>query len=325
MDNKEQVAFFERLKDAVPSSFNLAQELADILETSVDSIYRRMRGQSALTYSELLLIQRKLNLKQSLLFPIDSIEEVTFVYARPAYGYDSFLFLQEISNQMELVHRRSNLSILLSSDDLPFFLHFLSPALLQFKLMVFSGDEIHDPENPEEQNPELINMCTQILKRWLAANSKEVWGSVPLDSTLKQILYSHENHLITDAYAVTLLEELRSIVEIVRSWCASGKKQFQDWEAGDLQLFHSELNTGEMNMLLGFGSELTTYKSNYGYGYLKTEHPQYCYETQEWINDLASKGMLISLSAEKYRNQYINLLLKSIDDCYKKLNLTANS
>lgn len=325
MDNKEQIAFFERLKDAVPSNFNLAQELADILETSVDSIYRRMRGQSALTYSELLLIQRKLNLRQSLLFPVDTIEEVNFVYARPAYGYDSFLFLQEISNQMELVHRRSNLNILLASDDLPFFLHFLSPALLQFKLMVFSGDEIHDPENPGEQNPELIAICTQILKRWLAANSKEVWGSSPLDSTLKQILYSHENHLITDAYAVSLLEELRSIVEIVRTWCSTGKKQFHDWEAGEFQLYHSELNTGEMNLLLGFGSELTTYKSNYGYGYLKTEHPQYCFETQEWINDLASKGMLISLSAEKYRNQYINLLLKSIDECYKKLSLSANT
>lgn len=325
MDNKEQIAFFERLKDAVPSNFNLAQELADILETSVDSIYRRMRGQSALTYSELLLIQRKLNLRQSLLFPVDTIEEVNFVYARPAYGYDSFLFLQEISNQMELVHRRSNLNILLASDDLPFFLHFLSPALLQFKLMVFSGDEIHDPENPGEQNPELIAICTQILKRWLAANSKEVWGSSPLDSTLKQILYSHENHLITDAYAVSLLEELRSIVEIVRTWCSTGKKQVHDWEAGEFQLYHSELNTGEMNLLLGFGSELTTYKSNYGYGYLKTEHPQYCFETQEWINDLASKGMLISLSAEKYRNQYINLLLKSIDECYKKLSLSANT
>lgn len=325
MDNSEQIKFFERLKNALPSNFNFAQELADILETSVDSVYRRMRGQSALTYSELLRLQEKLNLKQSLLFPVETIEEINFVYARPAYGYDSFLFLQEISKQMELVHRRSHLEILLSSDDLPFFLHFLSPALLQFKLMVFSGNEIHDLDNPQEQNVEMSLLTEKIISKWLEADSKEVWGSAPLDSTIKQIIYSYENHLITDKYAVALLNELKKIVEVVRSWCITGKKDFNGFKGGKFNLYHSELNTGEMNLLLHFGQEMTTYKSNYGYGYLKTEHPQFCLETMEWINDLASKGMMISLSAEKYRNQYVNLLLKSIDNTFTTLGLEQGS
>ncbi len=312
MDNKEQIAFFERLKTAMPTQYNMAGEIAEILGVSPDSVYRRMRGETALTYKELLLIQQELNLKESILFPLENIEEVNFIYARPAYGYDTYLFLQEITNQMNLVHRREGLHILLSSDDLPFFLHFLSPALLQFKLLVFSGRDIHDAERPEEHDPAFAELANTIIKRWLEASSEEVWGSNPLDSTLRQIAYSYENELISLRYATMLLQELNTIVDIVKAWATSGKKDFNGISGGPIELYQSEINMGEMNLMLTYGEEMAVYKSNYGYGYLKTEHPVYCDETMQWVKDLESKGILISGSGERFRNRYIGLLRESI-------------
>lgn len=312
MENIEQIAFFERLKNALPPNVNLALELSEILDLSIDSIYRRFRGESALGYAELLKIQNKLNLKQSVLFPIDSIDEINFVYSRPAYGDDISPFLEEISDQMSLAHRRSQLHVSLTSDDLPFFMHFLTPGLLQFKLKLFSNSAFRDDGNQEGPSEELQQIFDTILKRWLEADSDEVWGSRPLDSTLKQIEYSVGNRIISKNYAAFLFDEMEVLIDIINEWSSTGRKNAGDKPGGKIKLYHSELNVGEMNLLLKFGEEVSAYKSSYGYGYLKTENPNFCIETRAWIDKMENKGILISNSGEKYRVRYISMLRDSL-------------
>lgn len=312
-DHSQQIAFFERLKNAVPPHYNLANELAELLGVSLDSVYRRFRGQTALSYSELLLIQQRMNLKQSVLFPVESIEEVNFSYARPAYGNDIISFLEEIASQMSLATRREELHVSLASDDLPFFMHFLTPGLLQFKLLVFSGAPMPVDGKMEKPSPELENLFSTILLRWLEANSDEVWGSAPLDSTLKQIEYALENKYINAQYASFLIKELYVLVEIINEWAATGRKDAGQIKGGKIRLYQSELNVGEMNLILTFGEEISVYKSNYGYGYLRTEHPKFCKETRGWIDEMENKGILISNSGEKYRTRYIAMLKDSLE------------
>ena len=56
--NSIQLGFFEKLKLAVPQNISLANEIADILEISVDGAYRRMRGESVLSMDEMVKICR---------------------------------------------------------------------------------------------------------------------------------------------------------------------------------------------------------------------------------------------------------------------------
>ena len=323
VENKEQIAFFERLKEALPFHSNLAGEISEILGVSSDSVYRRIRGETALSYADLLLIQQKLNLKHSILFPVESIEEVNFIYARPAYGYDIKNFLSEIADQMSLAHRREQLHVSLASDDLPFFMHFLTPGLLQFKLLVFSNSPIPSDGNIEEPDKETKDLFTTILTRWLEADSDEIWGSAPLDSTLKQIRYTVENGLISKKYAAFLLQELHNLVDIINEWATYGRKVTETQKGGNIKLFYSELNVGEMNLILSYGKEMSVYKSNYGYGYLRTEHPKFCRETQAWIDEMENKGILISNSGEKFRIRYISMLRESIDQLARHLELNV--
>lgn len=324
MERDEQVEFFNRLKEAFPND-SLAYELSDILNLSADSIYRRFRGETALSYGELLKIQQALNLKHSILFPTDHIEEVNFIYARPAYGNDMQIFLQEIANQMSLAHRKEQLHVSLASDDLPFFMHFLTPGLLSFKLHVFSNTPINFDGHKEENAPELDKLFSTILVRWLEANSDEVWGSAPLDSTLKQIEYAVENKLISTAHAASLFKEINLLIDIINEWARTGKKSTGPIQGGNIRLYHSELNVGEMNLILRFGEEVSVYKSNYGYGYLRTEHPIFCQQTSEWIQEMENKSILITGSGEKYRIRYMDMLRESVNQSARKLNLEVPS
>ncbi|MBI1223538.1 MAG: hypothetical protein GC180_13130 [Bacteroidetes bacterium] len=320
MDRSEQIAFFNRLKEAMPND-SLAQELSEILKLSLDSIYRRFRGESALTYGELLHIQEALNLKQSILFPTEHIEEVNFIYARPAYGNDMKIFLQEIADQMSLAHRKEELNVSLASDDLPFFMHFLTPELLNFKLHVFSNTPIVPDSHEQEGSSEMQQLFSTILVRWLEASSDEVWGSAPLDSTLKQVEYCVANKLISKNHAAALFREMDTLIEIINEWTRTGKKTAGPIGGGPIRIYHSELNVGEMNLMLRFGEEYSVYKSNYGYGYLRTEHPLFCQETNNWIQEMENKSILITGSGEKYRVRYIDMLKNSVRQSAQKIGL----
>ncbi|MDX5321612.1 MAG: hypothetical protein LPK45_10805, partial [Bacteroidota bacterium] len=67
--------------------------------------------------------------------------------------------------------------------------------------------------------------------------------------------------------------------------------------------------------------EMSVYKSNYGYGYLKTEHPKFCRETREWITEMENKGILISNSGEKFRVRYIDMLKQAVASSSERLGL----
>lgn len=305
----------------MPPNVNLAAELAAILKVSTDSIYRRFRGETALLYTDLVRIQQKMNLKQAVLFPVDTIEEVNFTLARPAYGNDIQPFLQEIADQMSLAQRREQLHVSLTSDDLPFFMHFLTPGLLQFKLNVFSNSPMDPNGHAEEPSQEMQQLFSTILLRWLEADSDEVWGHAPLDSTLKQIEYSVANGLISKKYAESLHKEINTLIDVINEWSSSGRKNAGPILGGNIKLYRSDLNVGEMNLILRFGEEVSVYKSNYGYGYLRTEHPKFCAETQEWITEMENKGTLISNSGEKFRVQYIQELRNSLRESSLRLGL----
>ena len=48
-----QTAFFEQIKNSLPSNLSLVDVIADELEISNDSAYRRIRGEKMLSFEEL--------------------------------------------------------------------------------------------------------------------------------------------------------------------------------------------------------------------------------------------------------------------------------
>jgi hypothetical protein len=51
-DSNIQSAFFDRIRKTIPANVSLVDELAEILDVSRDSAYRRMRGETVLSLDE---------------------------------------------------------------------------------------------------------------------------------------------------------------------------------------------------------------------------------------------------------------------------------
>ena len=72
-----QMQLFQKIRDQIPGHVSLVEEIAELLEISNDSAYRRIRGEKALSLHEVKKLCQRFN------FSIDdlagsSIETVTF-------------------------------------------------------------------------------------------------------------------------------------------------------------------------------------------------------------------------------------------------------
>ena len=55
-NNIAQLEFIERIKQMIPPHHSMVNEMADLLSLSNDSAYRRIRGETALTIDEVVLL-----------------------------------------------------------------------------------------------------------------------------------------------------------------------------------------------------------------------------------------------------------------------------
>ena len=67
-----QIQFFQRLKSAIPAHASLVDEVAETLDLSIDSAYRRLRGEKLLDLEELSKLSRKFNISLDNLFSLNS-------------------------------------------------------------------------------------------------------------------------------------------------------------------------------------------------------------------------------------------------------------
>ena len=49
-----QLQFLRKIEDIIPSNSSLVYELSDVLEISIDSAYRRIRGETALSIVDVI-------------------------------------------------------------------------------------------------------------------------------------------------------------------------------------------------------------------------------------------------------------------------------
>jgi hypothetical protein len=87
--DQAQGRFLEEIKRKVPHNISLAEVIADDLNISNDSAYRRIRGDTHLTLEECMILCNKYNVSLDSLFE-NSANHIVFNYR--AINQDTFTF-----------------------------------------------------------------------------------------------------------------------------------------------------------------------------------------------------------------------------------------
>lgn len=147
MDSTDiQVAFFQHIKTRLPAHVSLVDTVADILDISTDSAYRRIRGEKPISLEEVQKLSTKfgISLDQFLHLQSDS-----FLFAGHLGGSDNHIFdrwMENVLQQLQFTRSFQKRHIIYLAKDVPLMQQFLLPELTAFKSFFWRKSILHYEE-----------------------------------------------------------------------------------------------------------------------------------------------------------------------------------
>lgn len=316
--------FISRLKKALPPGLGLAEELADVLEISIDSAYRRLRGETEFTLLEIYQLSKKYAISVDEVFSIKS-DTVTFAYTKLTDSAANFeTYLTRLTGHLNTINKFDNRKIFYVAEDTPLFYSFFTPKFANFKLFYWQRSVLNvaDYQNINFEwdvvPKKLIDVAHNSFKEYMSVPSSEVWTSETVLTGLKQLKFYFDSGSLKKEYALELLDESRKMVEMIQENAATGRKNISD-EKETFRLYQSDVLLGTNCIYVVMGDARYSYISFNTMNSLTTSNPEFCEETEHWMRNLERKSTLISGVAEKQRYQFFSRIFEYVDEYTEKV------
>lgn len=320
-----QTDFLEQIRQRLPPNLSLADELAEVLSLSRDSAYRRIRGETILSLDEVktLCVHYGVSL-DALLSPAS--EMVSFRHQPVDHVVFTFEhWLKSILGKLEMIsgfpdHDRE---IVYYAKDMPVFYYFSEPELSAFKMFFWMKTALNYPQYQKEKfrvdlvPKDYLAIANRVWNRYAELASTELWSDETLNVTLKQIEYYWDCGFFENPRdAELLLDQFSHVVENVRKWAASG---FKGTETGKINLYKNEVLIAENTILFKMGDRRVIFLTHNIADVLATSHELFCRHTENFINNLINKAILISTTGEKDRSRFFNQMDEKVRAVKSKL------
>jgi len=319
-----QAHFISRFKQVLPPGMGLAEEMADVLDVSIDSAYRRIRGETELTIDEIYRITNKYAISIDEVFS-NRGDTVTFAYTKLTDSVKNFEdYLTRLTNHLITINKFENKKIYYVAEEIPMFYSFFSKKLTDFKLFYWQRSVLNIPEYQQTKFsygivPErLVTIAHNAFKEYMTIPSVEVWTDETVYTGLKQIRFYIDSGIITKEMALELFAEYRVMIEMVHKNAESGRKNISD-KTENYTLYNSEVVLGTNCIYAIMGEAKYSYISFNSINSLTTNNPEFCEETEHWMRNLEKKSTLISGIGEKQRYQFFSQMYKHVDAFIEKV------
>lgn len=324
--NKDvQQSILETIKEQLNPAISLVDELADCLDISKDSAYRRIRGEKMFDIEEIKLITLKYDLSLDRIF---NHEKSTVTFNSQAINLTDFTFekyLESVLNNLSLIVGLDNKELLYSARDIPIFHYFQFRELAAFKVYFWLKSYLNDPSLSEErflleqlpsQLHRLIGLGEKIWKAYRLLPSTEIWSHETANISLRQIQYYHENGMLSNEDAQVLCTQFGQMLDHIKLQAEYSSKLNlgQDVESSvvDYKIYLSEVAIGDNAILFKMGSKKISFLSFNSLSYLSTSDENFCNLIDDNFQNLTRKSVLISATSEKSRNRFFNNAMEKL-------------
>lgn len=322
-----QLAFVQKLKELAPSNASLADEIAELLNVSADSAYRRLRGETSISLDEAVAICNHFKVPFSA-FTESLAGLVTFRYKQLDDDMESMRqYLMGLEQTLDMLLLANERKIVYGMVDIPILHQLGYREIGSFKLYYWMRALMGVKSlDGQKFSPNLIPADMQrvghsIVAKYKKVPSIEIWSDDLLFPTLKQIEYSWDSGWFeNEAAAIEVCESLRSMLKEAQIMAEKGTKLIADADAPqNFQIYFSELLIGNNTIMAWADNLRAVYLSHHTFNNINTTNEQFCDETEAWLEKHIKKATLISGTAEKQRVKFFNLLERNIDRIIDKI------
>jgi hypothetical protein len=328
-----QQFLFQQIKAKIPDNLSFVHEIADLLEISYDSAYRRIRGEKELSIDELYRLGHKFELSLDALLGLQSNHVVFRKFALSPADFHIKEWLIRIREDIKMINMAKDKEIIYAAKDPPLFYHFHFPEIAAFKFFFWEKTIFDFPEYEnklfriDDVNPEIVEIGNDILRSAIHIPTTEIWNEDTFRILMRQIEY----YWVSGYFAkkddmVNLLDKLEKWVLHIRKQAEMGFKfnygQAAEGIENNFTMYENEVVLNDNSIFVRIGENMGTYLTFNVISLLVTQDQAFCRNVEEHMRQLMKKSNLISVSGEKARNRFFNKLLYMIEKTRSDLNLS---
>jgi hypothetical protein len=327
MDNKLQKDLFNYIKNSLPPHVSMVDTLAELLDISYDSVYRRIRGEKPITLDELKVICEHFQLSLDQVLQLHS-NKVLFTDNEANNTVSNFIEYEKgLIQQLQYFNQFEKKELLYLCKDIPVFHFFYFKELAAFKAFFWARSILNEPQF-ENQNfslthfdvTEYFKLGQQILQEYNEIPSTELWNYESIISTILQIEYCR------DAGIFETTKDLNEVVDSFDATLVHLQKQIEKGrkfmpgigEAGykaTVKIYINEIILGNNNILVSLDDTRIAYINHIVLKYISTTDKKFTEKSFHNFQNLISRSILISETGEKERNKFFKSLRERVMAC----------
>lgn len=316
--------------------------MAELLGMSTDSAYRRIRGETSLTFDELGKISSKFGISLDALMG-QSTNDVVF-HHQPVdeIHFDFITYLRYIRDQMAVIAACDDKDVVYMANEIPLFHLMHSPEIASFKLFfwqktILDFSAFRNRKFQLMQKDEQANEISRELRDlYCRIPSTEMYHSETIDTTLKQIEYYFVTGYFEDKReAILLLDKLSELMDHIKHQCEAGCKfkitedgrmpEFLGYpKEGNFTVFYNEVLHTDNTVLVRLGDRYLSFLTSNGISSLSTESKSYYTSTRLSLEILKRRATIISGSSEKERIRVFGYYQNKIARLRERLSFTLD-
>lgn len=255
-----QVQFLKLASQQIPKGVNAAQHFAEAIDVGVDSMYRRMRGDSALSMDEACTISKLTSIPLDSA-KIDVCKHVMFDCGERIDGIMDYAgIFHRMNDLMDNILNGTNPMIYYVSLDIPFFYAFPMRAFSKLKALYWGKVILNLPEmqnmrfNDVPESNEQQDLGRNLYRAYYMTPSVELWTKNGLYNNLRQVEYAWDSGMFSDKMeAMDVLDDLENITHLFQRQVKEGRKINPitgEATGAPLQTYYSELIVSNNTVLV---------------------------------------------------------------------------
>ena len=353
-----QKKFFQELKTKLPSNLSMANVVADELQISIDSAYRRIRGESDLSLREFDILSSKYAISTEAVLS-KTHNSVSFNYRHINYNNYSFeSYFDSLKEEINSFKQFGLKEMIYAALDLPVFYYFMFPKLAAFKVFfwkrnVFSFPDNHAvPFNFDLISEEDLNKANEMLRSYLKVPTIEIWSEETLNPTIRQLSFFNEIGMFENKHDILdILDDLKKVISHIQQQAELGYKFEPDNEEEskldnekdlnpdneetidpdneevinqdkeklvipdkeNFKMYRNDITLSENVVLIKFQNFNVVHLGHNVLNILTTNNELFYEDTFTFVDRVMKNSTLISVSAERERKRFFNMLYHKID------------
>jgi transcriptional regulator with XRE-family HTH domain len=318
-----QQELFQAIKNNIPGHLSATEEIAKVLDVSVDSVYRRMRGEKTISLEELhtLCSHYKISLDQlmgiqtgAFTFQGNFLNETTFRYEA---------YLQSLLTNLAYFNSFKQRECFNLSKDVPIFFHFLFREIAAFKYFFWMKTIFNFPGFANVRfsfnfySDELWEMGKKIIAGYNQLPSVELWNVENINIAIRQIEFYRDGQMFeSDSDVIKLYEAWEKVIDHIEKQAERGYKfNYGDPEMkpiSEYKVYFNEVILGDNSLVLVLNGVKVAIVAHTNINYMMTRDMNFSENVYDYIQSLMRRSTLISQVSEKERSKFFRILRERI-------------